>query len=59
MVIRPGLIWGPVDHGHLPMVYRSAAATGAACHVGEGLNTYSHVHLDDVTRLLTLGPDRL
>lgn len=54
MVIRPGLIWGPGDHGHVSMVYRSVAATGAACYIGEGLNTYSHVHIDDVTRLFTL-----
>lgn len=54
MVIRPGLIWGPGDHGHVSMVYRSVAATGAACYIGEGLNTYSHVHIDDVTRLFSL-----
>ena len=54
MVIRPGLIWGPGDHGHVPMIYRSVATTGAACYVGPGLNTYSHVHIDDVTRLFTL-----
>ena len=51
MVLRPGLIWGPDDHGHVSMVYRSVAATGAACYVGEGLNTYSHVHVDDVCDL--------
>ncbi|MFS8197553.1 NAD-dependent epimerase/dehydratase family protein [Streptomyces sp. CWNU-52B] len=54
MVVRPGLIWGPGDHGLVPMTYRSVAATGAACYVGPGLNTYSHVHIDDVTRLFTL-----
>ncbi|MFD9507847.1 NAD-dependent epimerase/dehydratase family protein [Streptomyces mirabilis] len=54
MVIRPGLIWGPGDHGHVPMTYQSVAATGAACYVGPGLHTYSHVHIDDVTRLFTL-----
>jgi nucleoside-diphosphate-sugar epimerase len=54
MVIRPGLIWGPGDHGHLSMIYRSVAGTGAACYVGCGLNTYSNVHIDDVTRLFTL-----
>ncbi|MET7682324.1 NAD-dependent epimerase/dehydratase family protein [Streptomyces sp. NPDC005423] len=53
MLLRPGLIWGPGDHGHVSMVYRSVAATGAACYVGEGLNTYSHVHGDDVTRLFS------
>ncbi|MCX4818007.1 hypothetical protein OG601_46380 [Streptomyces sp. NBC_01239] len=54
MVIRPGLIWGPGDHGHTSMIYQSVAATGAACYVGTGLNTYSHVHIDDVTRLFGL-----
>ncbi|MFF6910318.1 NAD-dependent epimerase/dehydratase family protein [Streptomyces sp. NPDC012389] len=54
MVVRPGLIWGPGDHGHVPMVHRSVATTGAAVYVGPGLNTYGHVHIDDVTRLFTL-----
>ncbi|MGC5562049.1 NAD-dependent epimerase/dehydratase family protein [Streptomyces sp. FR-108] len=58
MVVRPGLIWGPGDHGHVSRVYRSVAATGAACYIGEGLNTYSHVHIDDVTRLFSLALDR-
>lgn len=58
MVVRPGLIWGPEDHGHVPMIYRSVARTGAACYVGEGLNTYSHVHIDDVTRLFELAVAR-
>lgn len=54
MVIRPGLIWGPGDRGHLPMIYQSVAETGAACYVGQGLNTYSHVHIDDVAHLFAL-----
>jgi nucleoside-diphosphate-sugar epimerase len=54
IVVRPGLIWGPGDHGHMSMIYRSVAVSGAACYVGQGLNTYSHVHIDDVTRLFTL-----
>ncbi|WP_086693773.1 NAD-dependent epimerase/dehydratase family protein [Streptomyces recifensis] len=58
MVVRPGLIWGPGDHGHVSMVYRSVAATGAGCYVGEGLNTYSHVHIDDVTRLFSLALEK-
>ncbi|GAA2513648.1 NAD-dependent epimerase/dehydratase family protein [Winogradskya humida] len=58
MVIRPGLIWGPGDHGHVPMIYRSVAATGAACYVGPGLNTYSHVHIGDVTRLFGLAIEK-
>ncbi|KAA0940723.1 NAD-dependent epimerase/dehydratase family protein [Streptomyces apricus] len=58
MVVRPGLIWGPGDHGHLSMVYRSVARSGAACYVGQGLNTYGHVHIDDVTRLFALALDK-
>ena len=51
MVLRPGLVWGPGDHGHVSQVYRSVAATGAACFVGQGLNSYTHVHLGDIARL--------
>ncbi|MEU7305660.1 NAD-dependent epimerase/dehydratase family protein [Streptomyces sp. NPDC007206] len=58
MVIRPGLIWGPGDHGHVSMVYQSVATTGAACYIGEGLNTYSHVHIDDVTHLFCLALEK-
>ncbi|HWO67119.1 MAG TPA: NAD-dependent epimerase/dehydratase family protein [Umezawaea sp.] len=54
VVVRPGLVWGPGDHGHVSMVYRSVALTGAACYVGEGLNTYSNVHVDDVATLVAL-----
>lgn len=54
MVIRPGLTWGPGDHGHVSMIYQSVARTGAACYIGEGLNTYSHVHIDDVARVFEL-----
>ena len=51
MVIRPPLVWGPGDHGHIANVYRSVAATGYACYVGPGLNCYSNVHIDDLTDL--------
>jgi nucleoside-diphosphate-sugar epimerase len=54
IVIRPPLIWGPDDHGHVSMVYRSVAAIGAACYVGNGLATYSNVHVSDVGRLFEL-----
>ncbi len=52
MVVRPPLIWGPGDHGHVPMVYQSVAATGAACYIGDGLATYGHIHIEDVAALL-------
>jgi nucleoside-diphosphate-sugar epimerase len=57
MVIRPPTIWGPGDHGHVPMVYQSVAATGAACYVGEGLATYGHVHIDDIADLFARAID--
>jgi nucleoside-diphosphate-sugar epimerase len=40
------------------MIYQSVAVTGAACYVGEGLNTYGHVHIDDVAHLFSLALDR-
>jgi len=51
MVIRPGMIWGPGDHGQIAMTYQSVATLGAAGYVGSGLNVYSHAHVDDVVRL--------
>lgn len=53
IVVRPGMIWGPGDHGLVPMIYRSVATTGSACFVGEGRNTYAEVHVEDVVRLVT------
>jgi nucleoside-diphosphate-sugar epimerase len=55
LVLRSGTVWGPGgDHGHLPRVYTSVAVTGAACYVGDGLATYSHIHLADLARLVEL-----
>ncbi|CAN5446177.1 SDR family oxidoreductase [soil metagenome] len=51
MVVRPPIIWGPGDHGHVSMVYQSVSATGAACYVGDGLATYGNVHIDDIADL--------
>ena len=42
LIVRPSMLRGYGDHGHVTAVYRSVATTGAACHVGEGLNTYDH-----------------
>ena len=54
IVIRPPLVWGPGDHGHMAMIYESVAKTGAACYVGPGLNCYSNVHIEDLARLYAL-----
>ena len=58
IVIRPPEIWGPADHGHVAMTYRSVAATGTACYVGEGLASYSNVHIEDIARLYALAVER-
>lgn len=58
LVIRPPLIWGPADHGHVAMTYRSVAPTGSACYVGEGLASYSNVHIEDIARLYALALER-
>ncbi len=58
IVIRPPLVWGPGDHGHIASIYRSVARTGAACYVGSGLNCYSNVHIEDLTRLYELALER-
>lgn len=54
IVIRPPLIWGPGDHGHVAMTYESVKKTGAACYVGLGLNCYTNVHIDDLKVLYGL-----
>jgi nucleoside-diphosphate-sugar epimerase len=54
MVLRPPLVWGPSDHGHVAAVYASVARTGAACYVGRGLNCYTNVHVDDLSALYQL-----
>lgn len=58
IVVRPPLLWGPDDHGHVAMTYHSAAVTGAACYVGSGLATYSHLHVDDLATLVALADER-
>ena len=53
LVVRPPYLWGPREHGHLSAFYRSYALTGTVCYVGEGLNCYSHLHVQDAARLVT------
>ncbi|GAB5897710.1 NAD-dependent epimerase/dehydratase family protein [Mycolicibacterium mageritense] len=52
IVVRPPYLWGPGEHGHLTAFYRSFALTGAVCYIGQGLNCYSHLHVDDAARLI-------
>lgn len=53
MVVRPPVIWGPGDNGPIAAVYRSVAATGAACYIGSGLATYANVHNADLAALFS------
>jgi nucleoside-diphosphate-sugar epimerase len=58
IVMRPPMIWGPGDHGHMALIYRSVARTGAACYIGRGLNCYTNVHIDDLSRAYELALER-
>lgn len=51
MVVRPPLIWGHGGCRIIADLYHSARACGAVCHVGRGLNLYTHVHVDDLCDL--------
>ncbi|MGW4334074.1 NAD-dependent epimerase/dehydratase family protein [Rhodococcus koreensis] len=47
-IIRPPLIWGRAGSIQIPQFFESARKTGTVCYLGQGLNLYSHVHVDDV-----------
>ncbi|MGN7712665.1 NAD-dependent epimerase/dehydratase family protein [Agrobacterium radiobacter] len=47
-IIRPPLIWGHAGSIQVPQLFESARRTGTVCYLGQGLNLYSHVHVDDV-----------
>jgi len=48
IVIRPPLVWGHGGSIQVPQFFESARKTGYVCYLGQGLNLYSHVHVDDV-----------
>lgn len=58
MVVRPPMIWGHGASLQIPAVFASIEATGAACHLGKGLNLYSHVHVDDLAEVYRLALER-
>jgi nucleoside-diphosphate-sugar epimerase len=47
-VIRPPLIWGHGGSIQIPQFFESARRTGTVYYLGQGLNLYSHIHVDDV-----------
>ncbi|MCD9196983.1 NAD-dependent epimerase/dehydratase family protein [Aeromicrobium wangtongii] len=52
MVIRPPLIFGNGGSTQIPLLFESVRKTGFACYVGEGLNRYSYVHVEDLAELV-------
>lgn len=55
MVIRPPAVWSDDRiHGLVLGVVESVRKTGAACHVGAGLNLYSNVHAADLAEAFKL-----
>lgn len=58
MVVRPPMIWGHGGSAQIPAVVESVRAKGAACYIGQGLNLYSHVHVDDLAEVYRLALER-
>lgn len=58
MVVRPPLIWGEGFHGFVDQILTSIERTGTACYIGNGLNLYSHVHVEDLAELYQRVIDR-
>jgi nucleoside-diphosphate-sugar epimerase len=54
MVVRPPVIWGNEVHGFVSSVLTSIEKTGKACYIGDGLNLYTHVHVEDLAELYRL-----
>jgi len=53
-VVRPPLIWGHGGSIQVPQFFESGRRTGSVCYLGEGLNLYSNVHVDDVAAVCRL-----
>ncbi|MEO0030430.1 MAG: hypothetical protein RIS94_188 [Pseudomonadota bacterium] len=58
IVVRPPIIWGNGGCMIIGEFYHSARATGKVCHVGPGLNVYSHVHVQDLAELYRLALEK-
>jgi len=58
MVVRPPMIWGNGGCGHLRMFYADAGRSVDVAYLGQGLNLYSNVHVDDLAHVYHLALDR-
>lgn len=54
MVMRPPLIYGHGGSVQVPAIFASVKQTGKACYIGQGLNLYSNVHVDDLAEAYRL-----
>jgi nucleoside-diphosphate-sugar epimerase len=57
-VIRPPLIYGHGGSIQIPQLFESARKTGAACYLGQGMNLYSNVHVDDLAEVYCLAIEK-
>lgn len=57
-VIRPPLIYGHGGSVQIPLIFESVHKTGQACYIGQGLNLYSNVHVDDVAEVFRLAVEK-
>lgn len=57
-VVRPPLIFGNGGSVQIPRLFESAIKTGYACYLGQGLNLYSNVHVDDLAEVYALAIER-
>jgi nucleoside-diphosphate-sugar epimerase len=58
MVMRPPLIWGNGGSKIISDLYHSYRVTGSVCYIGEGLNVYSNVHVEDLAKAYSLAIDK-
>lgn len=58
IVVRPPVVWS--DNRCLPAdaCLRSLEASGACCYLGKGLNSFSHVHVEDLADLFVKVAER-
>jgi nucleoside-diphosphate-sugar epimerase len=58
IVIRPPLIWGNAGSIQIPRMFDAALKTGSVSYLGQGLNLYSNVHVDDLAKIYSLAVDK-
>lgn len=58
MVVRPPMIWGHGGSAQIPALIQSLRSTGSVCYLGQGLNLYSHVHVDDLAEVYRLALEK-